>query len=195
MSMAICVFCSSQDSIAPKYFEVARELGAEIGRRGNTLVYGAGGAGLMGAVARAARAHGARVVGVVPEALHRTGIIFEETDELIVTKDLRERWSSWTWTGSSRRWCVSWTRSSRGALRWSTTGSSITWLPTCLQPSPIWKATSRRRSGAGGRDPGPGRRSAGGTQEKRLPPPGWPFARRRAAVRSNAPRSAVRRAR
>lgn len=91
MSMAICVFCSSQDSIAPKYFEVARELGAEIGRRGNTLVYGAGGAGLMGAVARAARAHGARVVGVVPEALHRTGIIFEETDELIVTKDLRER--------------------------------------------------------------------------------------------------------
>jgi len=91
MSMAICVFCSSQDSIAPKYFEVARELGAEIGRRGNTLVYGAGGAGLMGAVARAARAHGARVVGVVPEALHRTGIIFQETDELIVTKDLRER--------------------------------------------------------------------------------------------------------
>ncbi len=54
MSMAICVFCSSQDSIAPKYFEVARELGAEIGRRGNTLVYGAGGAGLMGAVAGAA---------------------------------------------------------------------------------------------------------------------------------------------
>lgn len=91
VSMAICVFCSSQDQIHPKYFDVARELGAAIGQRGYTLVYGAGRIGLMGEVARAVQAHGGRVVGVIPEALNQNGIVYEEADELIVTRDLRER--------------------------------------------------------------------------------------------------------
>ena len=91
MSMSICVFCSSQDNIAPKFFEAARELGAAMGRRGDTLVFGAGRVGLMGAVAEAVQAHGGRVVGVIPEALHLEGIVYDRADELIVTKDLRER--------------------------------------------------------------------------------------------------------
>lgn len=91
MSMAICVFCSSQDRIAPKYFEVARELGRAIGERGHTLVFGAGRIGLMGAVADAARTSGGRVVGVIPEALNKDGIVYDQADELIVTRDLRER--------------------------------------------------------------------------------------------------------
>ena len=91
MSMSICVFCSSQDRIAPKFFEAARELGAAIGERGYTLVYGAGRVGLMGAVAEAVQAHGGRVVGVIPEALNKEGIVYEQADELIVTRDLRER--------------------------------------------------------------------------------------------------------
>lgn len=91
MSMSICVYCSSQDRIAPKYFEVARELGAAIGRRGYTLVYGAGRIGLMGEVARAVQANGGRVVGVIPEALNKEGIVYDQADELIVTKDMRER--------------------------------------------------------------------------------------------------------
>lgn len=91
MPMSICVFCSSQDRIAPRYFDVARELGAAIGKRGDTLVFGAGRVGLMGAVARAVHAHGGRVIGVIPEALNAVGIVYDEADELIVTKDLRAR--------------------------------------------------------------------------------------------------------
>lgn len=91
MSMAICVFCSSQNSIAPKYFQVARELGTAIGERGYTLVFGAGRIGLMGAVAEAVRTSGGRVIGVIPEALNQEGIVYDHADELIVTKDMRER--------------------------------------------------------------------------------------------------------
>ena len=91
MSISICVFCSSQDHIVPKYFDIARELGAAIGERGHTLVYGGARIGLMGAVAEAAKAHGGRVVGVIPEALNVEGIVCDRLDELIVTRDMRER--------------------------------------------------------------------------------------------------------
>jgi uncharacterized protein (TIGR00730 family) len=45
----------------------------------------------MGAVARAARAGGARTVGVIPQALTQTEIADNDADELIVTDDMRTR--------------------------------------------------------------------------------------------------------
>ena len=91
MSMAICVYCSSSDRIDPAYFAVARDLGEAIGRRGHSLVWGGGRVGLMGELARGARATGGRVVGVIPRSLHRIEVADGDADELIVTADMRER--------------------------------------------------------------------------------------------------------
>ena len=91
MFQSICVYCSSSDALAPEYFSAAEELGREIGQRGLSLIYGGTSVGLMGRVARATRAHGGRVTGVIPESIRNRGIAFTESDELIVTRDLRDR--------------------------------------------------------------------------------------------------------
>jgi uncharacterized protein (TIGR00730 family) len=45
----------------------------------------------MGAVARAARAGGARTVGVIPQALHDLEVADEDAHDLVVTSDMRTR--------------------------------------------------------------------------------------------------------
>lgn len=87
----ICVYCSSSDMVAPSYFALAEELGAMIARRGHTLVYGGTNIGLMGACARSAKQHGAKVIGVIPEFIAERGLAYEGADELIVTDDMRQR--------------------------------------------------------------------------------------------------------
>lgn len=87
----ICVFCSSSDGIDKAYFEAAKDLGEEIARRGLTLVYGGSDIGLMGELARAAHAGGAKVVGIIPKALHGKVRAFKGDHELVVTDDLRHR--------------------------------------------------------------------------------------------------------
>ncbi len=91
MPDAICVFCSSSEAVAPEFFAVAAELGAELARRKVTLIYGGGAIGLMGAVAKSVHRHGGKVVGVIPSFLRTKEIAYEAADELIVTNDLRER--------------------------------------------------------------------------------------------------------
>jgi len=88
---AICVFCASSDRIAPRYVELAAAVGAEIARRGHSLVSGGGSVSCMGAVARAARAGGARTVGVIPRALLEWEVADEQADELVVSVDMRSR--------------------------------------------------------------------------------------------------------
>jgi uncharacterized protein (TIGR00730 family) len=60
-------------------------------RRGIALVYGGTDVGLMGTMARSVHEHGGRVIGVIPELLHSRGIAYGLADELIVTRDMRER--------------------------------------------------------------------------------------------------------
>ena len=91
MRKTICVFCSSSSAIDAIYFEAARELGKASGERGWGLVYGGSDVGLMGAVARAVHLHQGTVVGVIPQTIHARGIAYETADEMLVTKDLRER--------------------------------------------------------------------------------------------------------
>ncbi len=89
--MTICVFCSSSDAVDGAYREVAAHLGALLGDGGHTLVYGGGRVGLMGVTARAAKEHGAKVVGVLPEFMNRPGVANPECDTLELTRDMRER--------------------------------------------------------------------------------------------------------
>lgn len=88
---AICVFCSSSERIAPSHTALASEVGAQIARRGHSLVSGGGRVSSMGAVARAARSGGALTVGIIPEALVHHEVADSDADELVVTPDMRSR--------------------------------------------------------------------------------------------------------
>lgn len=91
MAKLLCVYCASSDRIDPKYAAAATGLGHELVRRGWGLVYGGGKTGLMGAVARAVKAKGGRVVGVIPEFMKARELAFDEADELVTVVTLRER--------------------------------------------------------------------------------------------------------
>jgi len=66
-STYVGVFCGAAPGEPRIYVKTARSLGAEIARRGMVLVYGGGGAGMMGAVAGGALESGGRVIGVIPD--------------------------------------------------------------------------------------------------------------------------------
>ncbi|GAA2889992.1 TIGR00730 family Rossman fold protein [Streptosporangium fragile] len=89
--MFICVFLASSQKIDQKYLTLAEEVGAELARRGHTLVSGGAKVSCMGAVARAARTAGGRTVGVIPQALVDVELADEDADELVITADMRER--------------------------------------------------------------------------------------------------------
>lgn len=87
---AICVYCASRP-VPQHYLDLATEVGTAIAKRGATLVSGGGRVSMMGEVARAARAGGARTVGVMPQALVDREIADDESDELLVVDTMRER--------------------------------------------------------------------------------------------------------
>jgi uncharacterized protein (TIGR00730 family) len=88
---SICVYCASSERIDPRYIELATQVGTEIARRGYGLVSGGGSVSCMGAVARAVRAGGGHTTGVIPQALVDMEVADGDADELVVTRDLRER--------------------------------------------------------------------------------------------------------
>ena len=65
----VAVYCGSAPGKHPAYLEAARALGAALAAAGIGVVYGGANVGLMGAVADAALAGGAQVIGVLPEIL------------------------------------------------------------------------------------------------------------------------------
>lgn len=91
MPKLLCVYCASSDRLDPKYAEAATELGREMVARGWGLVYGGGKTGLMGAVARAVKTGGGRVVGVIPEFMKARELAYDEADELVTVVTMRER--------------------------------------------------------------------------------------------------------
>jgi uncharacterized protein (TIGR00730 family) len=91
MQKSLCVYCASSDRVDPKYAAVATQLGEEMARRQWALVYGGGKTGLMGALARAVKSGGGRVIGVIPEFMKVRELEFTEADELISVLTMRER--------------------------------------------------------------------------------------------------------
>ena len=88
---AITVYCSSSNRLDPEFYDMAQAVGESIARRGLTLVYGGGGVGLMGAVAKAAKSAGARVEGIITTYLLGREQGWDECDELVVVETMRER--------------------------------------------------------------------------------------------------------
>lgn len=88
---AICVFCGSSFGADPDYAAAAKTLGRLIAERGFSLVFGGGGPGLMGVVARAVREGGAAVLGVLPDFLRWVERPPEWEQDIIITPDLQLR--------------------------------------------------------------------------------------------------------
>jgi uncharacterized protein (TIGR00730 family) len=87
----VAVYCASSDGNNPAYLAEARALGAAIAAAGLGLVYGGANVGLMGAVADAALAGGAEVIGVLPAILADREIAHEGLTALEFVPTMHER--------------------------------------------------------------------------------------------------------
>ncbi len=87
----LCVYCGSGPGKNPHYLQAADELGRAMAEAGIGLVYGGGGTGLMGQVARGVMARGGHVTGIIPEFLVQRERMLEGVNELIVTRSMHER--------------------------------------------------------------------------------------------------------
>lgn len=89
--MNICVYGASSNSIDKSYIEAGENLGKMIAENGDTVVYGGGAGGMMGAVARGARSAKGNVVGISPAFFKVDGSLFDDCTEFIYTETMRER--------------------------------------------------------------------------------------------------------
>lgn len=87
----ICVYCGSGAGTDPAFVEAATAFGTAMAKSGIGLVYGGGGAGMMGAVASAVLDNGGTVTGIIPEFLTRREHALISAQEMIVTEDMHER--------------------------------------------------------------------------------------------------------
>ena len=87
----ICVYCGSGPGTDPAFVAAAQAFGEILTKNGIGLVYGGGGVGIMGAIARAVHDHGGEVTGIIPKFLMSRERALHGTHELIVTHDLHER--------------------------------------------------------------------------------------------------------
>jgi uncharacterized protein (TIGR00730 family) len=87
---SVCVYCSASTA-DPAHIALAARVGTEIARRGWQLVSGGGHVSMMGAVAPAARAGGAKTIGVIPKHLVHREVADVDADELVVTDTMRQR--------------------------------------------------------------------------------------------------------
>ena len=87
----ICVYCGSNPGANPAYAKAARELGQSMAKDGIGLVYGGGGLGLMGEIARSVLQSGGRVTGIIPAFLSAKERMLRDVTELIVVDDMHQR--------------------------------------------------------------------------------------------------------
>ena len=90
-TFSLCVYCGSRPGHTPEFAALARFVGSWIGQHGGQLVYGGGHNGLMGILADAALAAGARVIGVIPKALVEKEWAHTGCTELHVVENMHDR--------------------------------------------------------------------------------------------------------
>ena len=89
--MNITVYCGALEGANPEYVKRARELGAWMAENGHTLVYGAGNAGMMGAVSDGAIENGGEVIGVTPNFFVMAEVTRDDLTEKIVSEGMSDR--------------------------------------------------------------------------------------------------------
>ena len=91
MSITVCVFCGSRTGSNPGWSTASKQLGSEIAKHGWRLVFGGGGGGLMGELARGAIASHGTVIGIIPNFLTEAEPVIQDLSELYVVESMIER--------------------------------------------------------------------------------------------------------
>jgi uncharacterized protein (TIGR00730 family) len=87
----VAVYCGSASGNHPAYLAEAVALGQAIAAAGLGMVYGGASVGLMGAVADAALAGGAEVIGVLPDVLAGSEIAHAGLTSLELVRTMHQR--------------------------------------------------------------------------------------------------------
>ena len=69
------VYASSSAALRPVYYDAARRIGEVLASAGKSIIYGAGGGGLMGSIADGALSRNGKVYGVVPGFLQEDDVL------------------------------------------------------------------------------------------------------------------------
>lgn len=91
--MKICVYGAASPTIDNEYIKTVEQLGKMMVERGHSLVFGGGGNGLMGAVARGVKSAGGYILGVIPAFFEDENIeeVCNFCDEFVEPETMRER--------------------------------------------------------------------------------------------------------
>ena len=87
----VAVFASSSSALKPAYYDAARRTGEVLAVAGKSIIYGAGGGGLMGAMADGALNKKGKVYGVVPQFLQDLELTHRRLTGLKIVGDMRIR--------------------------------------------------------------------------------------------------------
>ena len=87
----VCVYCGSASGGDPAFEAAARALGEAMAAERVGLVYGGGGRGLMGTLARTVLDAGGHVTGIIPEFLTDHDATLRAAQEHIVVTDMHTR--------------------------------------------------------------------------------------------------------
>jgi len=87
----VCVYCGSSAGADPRFADAADALGRALAEAEVGLVFGGGGDGLMGRLARATLAAGGRVTGIIPKFLVAREHALVGAQELVVVDSMHQR--------------------------------------------------------------------------------------------------------
>lgn len=87
----VTVYASSSAALKPVYYEAARRTGEVLAESGKSIVYGAGGRGLMGSMADGALSKNGKVYGIVPGFLQDLELTHRGLTGLTIVDEMRVR--------------------------------------------------------------------------------------------------------
>lgn len=88
---SIAVYCASSNQSKPIYYAEAFRLGQLAARESIRVVYGDGGIGLMGELAKGVLSEGGEIMGVIPEFMVAEGWNNPDSTQTIQVKTMHER--------------------------------------------------------------------------------------------------------
>ncbi len=87
----VTVYAASSGALKPLYYKAAERLGEVLADAGKSIMYGGGGAGLMGSVADGALRRNGEVHGVIPAFLQQLELTHQGLTSLTIVDDMRTR--------------------------------------------------------------------------------------------------------
>ncbi len=88
---SITVYCSASQGLDSGFNDAAETVGRLLAENGIELVYGGGAVGLMGVTAKACKAAGGKVTGIITKHLMESEQGWDGCDELIIVDSMRQR--------------------------------------------------------------------------------------------------------